>query len=104
MLSWSSYGMSGSARPPAMPPLVQLELRELAEMGLIWRISRGRERCTATAAPCRAAAIARAMTSGRVAPIESVTRSGWQALPIQLVSWKYRETRVVPGAAPPDPV
>ena len=72
-------------------------------MDSTWRISRGRDRCTATAAPCRATAIARAMTSERVAPIESVMQSGWQALPIQLVSWKYRETRVIVGAAPPDP-
>ena len=34
---------------------------------------------------------------------DRVRDSGWQALPIQLVSWKYRETRVTLGAAPSDP-
>ena len=55
-------------------------------MDLTGRISRGRDRCTATAAPCRAATIARAMTSEHFAPIESVMRSGWQTLLIRLVS------------------
>ena len=40
-------------------------------MGLIWRIPRGRDRCTATAAPYQAATIARAKVSEQVAPIES---------------------------------
>ena len=71
VLSRASYGTSGSARPLAMPPLIQLELHELAEIGVRWRISRGRERCTATAAPCQAATIARAKMSEQVAPIES---------------------------------
>ena len=57
-------------------------------MDLTGRISRGRDRCTATAAPCRAATIARAMTSEHFAPIESVRRSGWQAPLIRLVSWE----------------
>ena len=34
---------------------------------------------------------------------DRVRDSGWQALPIQLVSWKYRETRVALGAVPTDP-
>ena len=53
-----------------------------------WRISRGRDRCTATAAPCQAAAIACAMMSERFAPIGSVMRSGGQAPLIRLVSWE----------------
>ena len=34
---------------------------------------------------------------------DRVRDSGWQALPIQLISWKYRETRVALGAVPTDP-
>ena len=55
-------------------------------MDSTWRISRGRDRCTATAAPCQAATIACAITSEHFAPIESVRRSGWQAPLIRLVS------------------
>ena len=57
-------------------------------MDSTWRISRGRDRCTATAAPCQAATIACATTSEHFAPIESVRRSGWQAPLIRLVSWE----------------
>ena len=63
--------VAGDATVYAIRPSVKV-----AEIDLTVRISRGRDRCTATAAPCRAAAIARAMTSGRVAPIESVILAG----------------------------
>ena len=75
--------VAGDATVYAIRPSVKV-----AEIDLTVRISRGRDRCTATAAPCRAATIARAMTSERFAPIESVTRSGWQTLLIRLVSWE----------------
>ena len=57
-------------------------------MDLTLRISRDRDRCTATAAPCQATTIACAITSEHFAPIESVRRSGWQTLLIRLVSWE----------------
>ena len=62
---------------------------------MTWQISRGRDRCTATAAPYQAATIARARISEHFAPIESVMRSGWQAPLIRLVSLEqFPQTRV----------
>ena len=64
-------------------------------MDLTWRISRGRDRCTATAAPYQAATIACAKMSEHFAPIESPMRSGRQAPLIRQVSLEqFPRTRV----------
>ena len=64
-------------------------------MDLTWRISRGRDRCTATAAPYQAATIACAKMSEQFAPIGSSMRSGKRAPLIRKVSLEqFPRTRV----------